>query len=160
MQEEIWKDIPDYEGKYQISNLGRVKSLKRKYVLEDTILKTPKCSGGYMVVNLSKKILRVHQLMAITFLGHTPCGYKLVVDHIDNDKLNNKLDNLQLITHRENLSKDSTNTSGYTGVFLRPNKKFIARIWVNSKYINLGIYDTPQEASKVYQERKRNSRKV
>ena len=56
--EEIWKDIPEYEGMYQISNLGNVKSLKRKFVKEDKILKTVTHKDGYLHVGLYKNKTR------------------------------------------------------------------------------------------------------
>jgi hypothetical protein len=85
---EVFKDIPNYEGMYQASNLGRVKSLKFN---RERILKTLDNGKGYLFVGLScegkQKQKSVHQIMAITFLNHTPDGYNgLIVDHKDNDK--------------------------------------------------------------------------
>ena len=102
---ENWKDIKGYEGIYQVSDLGRVKSLRYGNILNPYINST-----GYKVVNLSENTKRVtkkvHSLVAECFLNHTPNGYKLVVDHINNVKTDNSLNNLQIITHRENCSKD------------------------------------------------------
>jgi hypothetical protein len=119
MQKEVFKDIPNYEGKYQISNLGRVKSLKRIVVYPDKrkdrvqderILKTGLSSKRYLSVSLWKngkpRTKLIHVLIAEAFLNHKPCGMKLVVDHINAIKTDNRLDNLQLITNRENLIKD------------------------------------------------------
>ena len=112
---EIFKDIPNYKGTYQVSNLGRVKSLEKRVKYRygyrtrpERILAQPIHSSGYLVVCLCIKnrrsVVRVHQLVAIAFLNHTP-GRLIVVDHIDNDKLNNRLDNLQVITQKENMNK-------------------------------------------------------
>lgn len=121
MQEEIWKDVPNYKGLYQVSSLGRVRSLKRKVihytgcysVINGKILtqigKTTRYLGVSLSLNGYRKTFRVHQLMAITFLNHEPNGHKLVVDHIDNNPLNNKLSNLQIVTHKHNLRKNSKN---------------------------------------------------
>jgi hypothetical protein len=125
-QNEFWKDIPNYKGLYKVSNLGRVKSLERKIMrrngrvqtVAEKILKNKETK--YLSVSLCKdnnvKTAHIHKLVAMAFLGHVPNGHKLVVDHIDNDRLNNNVDNLQLISHRENSSKDKTGTSKYTGV--------------------------------------------
>jgi hypothetical protein len=128
-QEEIWKDIPGYEGKYQVSNLGNVKSLERivlrngkyPFLNKEKPLKYGFDGGGYFRVNLCKngkaKNFLVHHLVARTFLNHKPCGHKLVIDHKNNIRTDNRLENLQLISHRENISKDQKNTSSnYTGV--------------------------------------------
>ena len=91
---EIWKEIKGYEG-YEVSNLGRVKSLKRK---KEIFFLFVRDGGGYLQVVLCKntktKTKKVHKLVAIMFLNHKPSGYKLVVDHIDNNKLNNKTINI------------------------------------------------------------------
>tara|TARA_R110000796_G_scaffold171070_3_gene288036 strand:+ start:63 stop:584 length:522 start_codon:yes stop_codon:yes gene_type:complete len=102
--EEIWKDIKDYEGIYQVSNLGNVKSLGRvvlrkndtKIKLKEKILKPGKSKSGYLIISLYKnkrgKSHIVHRLIINTFI---PCLDKKEVNHIDGDKSNNKLDNLE-----------------------------------------------------------------
>ena len=70
--QEIWKDIPGYEGLYQVSNFGRVKSFKNK---TEKILKLSICSHGYYVITIrTYKKIRVHQLVAMAFLNHKPNG--------------------------------------------------------------------------------------
>lgn len=56
MEEEIWKDIPEYEGLYQVSNYGRVKSLNYNRMGEERILKPFKNKFGYLLITLSKRI--------------------------------------------------------------------------------------------------------
>lgn len=145
----MWKDIPNYEGEYQVNNIGQVRSLKTNKILKQCL------SSNYWSVTLSKngkiKGKRVHQLMAMAFLGHVPNGFKLVVDHIDGNKLNNDLNNLQILTHRENTSKRK-NASKYTGVCWHKNKKqFIANIQINKKLHHLGYFDNEYEAHLAYQ---------
>jgi hypothetical protein len=164
MEEEIWKDIPNYEGIYQVSNMGNVKSLKRvllnhgkhPFFSKEMILKSAIDSTGYKSVRLCKdskpKSLKVHQLVAVTFLNHIPDGYKIVVDHINTNKLDNRVENLQLITHRENCSKDRTGSSKYTGVCLDRNcGKWRSSIRINGKIKNLGRFSKEQDASLAYQ---------
>ena len=87
-------------------------------------------------------------------MGHIPCGMDLVVHHIDNDKGNNKLDNLEITTNRRNCSVDRKNgTSKYTGVCYVANRsKFKASIWIEGKTKHLGYFTNELEASNRYQE--------
>tara|TARA_R110000737_G_C14273842_1_gene430990 strand:- start:4 stop:489 length:486 start_codon:yes stop_codon:yes gene_type:complete len=153
---EVWKSIEGYEGLYEVSNLGRVKSVfysKSK----DKILKSNVDSTGYLCLNLckNKKQIKVHihRLLAINFLNHTPCGMKLVVDHINNIKTDNRLENLQIITHRENSSKDRVGMySKLTGVrWYKNSNKWASVIGVSGKKKHLGMFNTELEASNAYQ---------
>ena len=154
MKIEIFKDIPGYEGIYEVSDLGNIKS---KHSSNHIILVNSISHRGYKKVNLSEKgvskTYEVHKLIAMAFLNHKPNGNKLVVDHIDNNKLNNTLINLQVITHRDNCSKDIKNkTSKYTGVYLNKiNNKWRASINVNKIKKHLGTFNTEYEAYLVYQ---------
>lgn len=163
-QKEIWKEIPNYEGLYQVSNLGRVKSLKRwrnsgngGYFQKERVMNQTLNPYGYKILGLSKngykKTFQVHKLVAMAFLGHEPCGHKIVVDHIDNDKLNNNLSNLQLTTMRHNSSKDRRGgSSKHTGVFwYKARKKWRSYIYINGKRIHLGYFEKELDAHKAYQ---------
>jgi hypothetical protein len=163
--EEIWKDVIDYEGHYKVSNLGRVKSLSREvfkkgkypFICKERILKLGMDKKGYYQVNLCKngkvKTYKPHKLVAINFLSHKPCGMKIVVDHINNDRLDNRVQNLQLITNRENSSKDRINgTSKYVGVcWCKIKKKWVTRFKINGKNYHLGYFTDELEASEAYQ---------
>jgi len=157
MEKEIWKDIPEYEGLYQASNLGKVRSVDRGVNRKGRELKFSKDSSGYFNCNLHKKgkqkTYRVHKIIAITFLGHKPCGYIKVIDHIDNNKENNRADNLQIITHRENASKDKKNgTSKYTGVhWSAVAAKWYSQIRIKGKVKYLGLFRSEEEAHFAYQ---------
>lgn len=146
---EIWKDVPGYEGLYQVSNLGRVKSNYIKKIINGSL------RGGYLRVKLikdgSKKTISIHQIVLMAFIGHEPNGMNIVVDHIDNNKLNNNLENLQLISNRENCSKDVNSNSGYTGVcFDKSQNNYISYIKINSKRIHLGRFKDKQKANSIY----------
>ena len=99
--EEIWKDIKGYEGLYQISNFGRVKSfLKRK----ERILKAGASGDGYLAVFLygldKSKLLKVHRLVAMAFIQNKE--NKPEVNHKDGNLNNNHVDNLEWVTSSEN----------------------------------------------------------
>jgi hypothetical protein len=150
---EIWKDIPEYEGYYQASNLGRVKSL---WYSKGKILKQGFCRE-YLVVRLYKKGMnktgRVNQLVAMAFLGHKPCGHKIVVDHINNIKTDNRAENLQLVSNRHNSSKDKfryPKSSKYVGVVSLADSKWRSHIRVNGKRIILGTFTSEEEAHRYY----------
>lgn len=162
--EEIWKDIPDYEGLYQVSNYGNVKSLSRKVsnginykFSKGKIIKQLINSSHYLYVFLHKNKVRkkykIHQLVAMSFLNHIPYGNILVVDHIDNSKLNNRLDNLQIITQRENVTKGKqARESKYVGVdFQKRTNNYRARIIIENKRIYLGCFANELEAGIAYQ---------
>jgi len=99
---EIWKPIKDYEGYYEISTLGRVRSLHKRN--SGKIMSRSNHSIGYLVVGLCKKgkaeIYLIHRLMAFTFLGLS--DDKLTVNHINGIKSDNRLENLELLTHSQN----------------------------------------------------------
>jgi hypothetical protein len=102
------KSIPGFKGRYQISTSGNIKDLKTGRFI------TPHMSGvprrNYHQVTLymegKKFTKRVHSWMAITYLNHKYGDRKVVVDHIDNNPLNNKLSNLMVISMRLNNTKD------------------------------------------------------
>jgi len=150
---EEWRDIPGYEGLYKVSDLGNVLSVRR-----DRMLK-PGLSHGYRTVVLcdeaKRSTTKVHQLVAMAFLKHKRCGMTKVVDHIDGDKENNKLSNLQILSHRGNIQKaDRKNKSSkFTGVtFHKGRQMYRAYIDVSKKNIHLGFYESEVEASKAYQD--------
>jgi hypothetical protein len=110
---EIWKDIKGYEGLYQISNLGRVKSLSRmvkykQYSKETTekIMKLSLNKRGYLYVGLCKngsyERFRVHRLVALHFVPN-PKEYS-EVNHKDRIKTNNEVENLEWCSGKENVN--------------------------------------------------------
>ena len=127
-------------------------------MIKGTVLNPEVTRNGYhrvkLCINGVGSRYTVHQLVAIAFLGHIINGHKTVVDHVDNDKTNNIVDNLQLITNRHNCSKDIKNkTSKYTGVSYnkRYKNKWVAQIQVNGKKVDIGRFTTESEAGEAYQ---------
>lgn len=108
---EVWRDITGYEGLYQVSNFGRVKSLKRKINhpyrsrnVKEKILKSTVDRNGYLHINLykngNKKFATIHRLVATTFLNEEKY---MEVNHIDGNKTNNNIKNLEWCTKSENI---------------------------------------------------------
>lgn len=108
--EEIYKDIKGYEGFYQISNLGNVKN-----VLTNTV-KSANILNDYCYVHLyrnkKRKSFLIHRLEWETFIGEIPEGYE--INHINEDKTDNRLSNLCLMTHKENLNWGTRNLRANT----------------------------------------------
>jgi hypothetical protein len=111
---EIYKDIKGYEGYYQISNLGNVKSVERiikregkgDYPVNEKIVKSNSNGNGYLIINLRKdkkrKSFLVHRLVAQTFINNPEVLPQ--VNHIDEDTMNNTLDNLEWCTAKYNIN--------------------------------------------------------
>lgn len=152
---EIWKDILNYGGFYEVSNLGNVKSFKKQKKGE--LLKPCLNNHGYLHVLLSKngkyKTKKIHQLVAETFLNHIPCGHKLVVNHINFNKTDNRVGNLEIITSRENTNlKHIKSSSQYVGVsWIKNIGKWSSRIQVNGKNEFLGHFTDELDAHNAYQ---------
>lgn len=105
---EIWKDVIGFEGYYQVSNMGRVKSLTRvsNYCIrKGKILSLKKTNTGYLEGNFSlfgkRTMFRVHREVAKSFLKND-CNYE-TVNHIDGNKLNNKVTNLEWVSIQKNI---------------------------------------------------------
>ena len=111
--QEIWKDIPNYEGYYQVSNLSRIRSVDRFFIskkgkkvnVKGQIIKHITNGSGYKQVCLYKngkqKIILVHRLVAISFINNI--NNKPQINHIDNNPANNKIENLEWTTQSENI---------------------------------------------------------
>ena len=153
---EIWKDVKDYEGRYLISNTGKLKSILKN---KEKLLNGTINPNGYLQYVLSWELKNKrnnyysHQLVAQEFLGHIICGHKLVVDHINDIKLDNRVENLQIVTQRKNAYKTQGNySSQYKGVYWCINrKKWVAQIYLNGKIKSLGRFDIENKANLAYQ---------
>jgi hypothetical protein len=142
------KGFPDYS----ITRCGRVFSHRTSVFKE---LKPSLSVNGYKQITLRQgntpRPIKLHQILAIHFLNHELNGLISVVDHIDGDRLNNKLSNLQIISTRENCSKDKPDRGLMLGVCLTPYGRYRSRIEIEGKRCNIGTFDTPEEAGQAYQ---------
>ena len=112
MKNEEWRDVVGYEGRYQVSSMGRVKSLKRKFIdkigreryVKECFLKPGADRGGYLRVGLcdgeKRKTFKVHRLVCEAF--HENPDNKPQVNHINEIKTDNRASNLEWATAREN----------------------------------------------------------
>ena len=115
MTEEVWRDVKGYEGLYQVSNMGRVKSLERKdrfgRVIKERILEPAVTHNGYLRVGLhvdgKRKMLRVHRLVCEAF--HENPDNKSEVNHVNENKTDNRACNLEWSTRTENCNHGSRN---------------------------------------------------
>lgn len=155
---EVFKPIEDYEGLYEISNFGKVKSF---HCGKERVLKCGiKGSDYYYMVALNKngreKTFYVHQLVWDHFGDKPRNGRVLQIDHLDENKQNNWIANLQLLSQRENVSKghlqNGKKSSRHTGVsWYKITKKWNVQIQRNKKIKHLGYFKDEYEAHLVYQ---------
>jgi hypothetical protein len=155
MKKEIWKDITGYSGDYQISNTGKVRSLKRKGII---ILSPRLDDDGYYCIGLrnsnQQKFKKVHRLVAETFIDNPE--NKKCVDHINNIRTDNRTENLRWVTIRENNqnrkhNKEGKTTSKYSGVcYKKANSNYVATIQTNGKNKHIGSFKTEEEAAEAY----------
>jgi hypothetical protein len=142
---ELFKYNPN-DGSFE-----RIKTTAPK-AIKGMVIFGSKNSSGYLLVSVDSKTFVAQRLAWIISNGDIQSG--LQIDHINRDRSDNRLCNLRLVTHMENGHNQklrATNTSGYAGVYLHPqSKKWVASIMVNYKRINLGGFDTPEEASVAY----------
>lgn len=157
--EEIWKDISGLEGKYQVSNLGRVRSLPRyvqskhrsSFIVKGRIRVPYLGTDDYLRITLPNKKSSIHRLVASAFLGES----NLQVDHINGNRLDNRLENLRYCSNRDNCTFATKKINKYTGVS-STGKKWRARTMFNGENVHLGSFNTQEEAHKKYLEVMRN----
>jgi hypothetical protein len=165
-EQEVWHDIPNFVGYYQVSNHGFVRSIdrvilkngKHPYTQKGKVLKFGEDTKGYFFVNLSvngsSKQIPVHKLVANVFLNHElNCKYKYVIDHIDGNPKNNYVSNLRVVSQRVNIENRKFNKSSiYQGVsFSKAEQKWKAYIRNEGKLTHLGYFLNEIDANKAYQ---------
>jgi hypothetical protein len=165
---EIWKEIAGYEAYYEISSEGRVRSTKRIIVYKSGKIKTINermllfdVTRGYCRVTLAKggvnKRYMVHRLVADAFLPNP--DNKACVNHIDSNRANNRLENLEWVSVKENLYHGyikRPKKSEYVGVYA-DKSKWRANITIEGKRVNIGTFSTEIEAAKAYIEMSNNN---
>lgn len=151
---EIWKNVTGYENYLSVSNYGRI--LRKKSTDDRPINKISYGhidTHGYRYVQISfnrnTKVLLIHRLVYQAFIGKL--DKSLVIDHIDNDRLNNHYTNLQQITQSINCYKDNSRNSNFENIrYNKENNSYIARITINNTRHNIGSFRTEIEARNAY----------
>jgi hypothetical protein len=150
---ENWKAIPGYENLYEASDQGRIRSFNSNRG-DGYVFTNRANSRGYFTVSLVKekvsKQYLVHQLVAMTFLNHVPNGNTLVVDHINDNKLDNRLMNLQVIHNFQNIGKSKKYTTSQGFYYNKAIKKYYAQVKFNGVRKSLGLHKTAGEAREAY----------
>jgi len=106
LNNEEWRDIPEYEGTYQVSNLGQIRRIKEIRQFKKRIMKLTLGPDGYLRIGLCKngkqKVFTVHKLVFLLFHGDYQYP-KFEINHINGIKTDNRIDNLELLTHQQNI---------------------------------------------------------
>jgi len=146
---EVWKDIKGYEGFYQVSNLGQVKRLKTKVKGKLNSIRTlperinkPRMQNGYLSValqNMNRINIKLHRLVALHFIPNPE--NKPEINHIDGNKKNNRVDNLEWCTRKENMIHASKNglvskIKGEQSKNSKLTRKQVIDIKYNTEFLN------------------------
>lgn len=164
---ELWADIPGWNGFYQVSTLGNVRTCiklggySNRYIVSSwRFIKACRKRGrtelSIRPIGCSKKVyMLLHRLMWEVFKGPIPSGK--TIDHINRNPYDNRLENLRIATTQEQARNRNKETgkvySKYKGVSCQksyPKKPWVAKIFVDSKCIYLGHFKTEEEAARVY----------
>ena len=148
--DEVWKDVLGFEGKYQVSNIGRCRSL----LFGRTRMKKPCDRGsGYQTIKFHEdgksKHWQLHRAVAEAFIRPILSGE--VVNHKDMNPSNNNVENLEIVSVRENVNHGKKNTGiQKLGARKTDGGKYTSSIRVYGKLIHLGTFDTKDEAQQAY----------
>lgn len=163
MDNEKWRPVVGYEGFYEVSDCGNMRSLDRyagsrvgngKFINGQNLNKPIDNKSGYRYVSLNKKgkgrSTRIHRIVALAFI---PNPDKLPqVNHIDGDKSNNCVSNLEWCNNRENITHArilvGTASRCYGTYYSKKDKKWVAAIGVGFKTIRIGGFNRQQDANK------------
>lgn len=148
MKNEVWVPVLGYEGIYEVSSLGQVRNISK---FNNRILNPRKTKDGYLYLELSsyykRATKRVHRIVAESFLGYNK---NKCVNHIDGDKLNNKIVNLEWISTRENCSHRSfmkNKSSKYSNItWDKINNKWRVQVYIAGKQNYIGLYNDEEIA--------------
>ena len=148
------------ETNIEVNELGEVRRVRKEWVkinrkkpftIPKLIIHRGYQRVWFSVKNIGVKCMEFHKVMAIVFLNHTPCGYRLVIDHIDGNSLNNNIKNLRCVTHRVNMANRKNKSKYGTGIKYTDGR-YQANVGVDGRYVYIGRYNTSNEASEAYEQ--------
>lgn len=157
-QKEVWKDIKDFEGLYQVSNLGNIKRLERDIIdfrgvkqhFKESILSPSINKYGYLQTTLrknrTKHTVKVHKLVALMFVDN-PNNY-VIIDHIDGNKTNNVAKNLRWVTNSENVLNPNTYSKFKENVTIVRKNEGVCVCKLDDNYKVLEIFNSFEDAAK------------
>jgi len=142
---EVWKDVVGYEGLYTVSNMGRVRGPRK-------ILSPAADGGGYLAVNLCKNgsqiLTKVHRIVAFAFIPNPE--QKPEVDHINRDRRDNRVENLQWSTKRENMLNTHRHDREQYGIYwVKLRSIYEVKFRVNKQMRHYGWHATLEDATNV-----------
>ena len=161
MTTEIYKPLKEHKPSRiyktrEISNFGNIKNINNKGVIT---INNGYNNNGYRQVRISGKFYKIHYLVYKYFIGDLPKDYgkyKMVIDHIDDNRGNNHYSNLQLITHKENLEKKKFNKQKKGSCYIKKNrnKKYVFSYYVDGKLYKQSFHTEAEqlELQKLYGE--------
>jgi hypothetical protein len=129
------------DSNYIIYSDGRIYSVRRGKFKKPSLT-----TNGYFSIRIYNKIYKIHRLVAKYFIDN-PNNFE-TVNHINGNKQDNRVENLEWVTQRQNVSH--YHNSKFPGIFLRPSGRYGSQVYFNGKRIKLGTFDTPEEASNAY----------
>lgn len=151
MANEIWRTIPGFKGRYEVSSLGNIRNI-RKAALKPRMPTLNK--HGYLRLNLTtnSKVTRnieVHTLVALTFIRKRKKGE--MINHKNYIKTDNRASNLEYVTHRENITHRCIRSNKYTGaIFVRKTGKWSGVVQHKGVIKYLGTFNNPLSAHQAY----------
>lgn len=144
---EEWRSIPDFPD-YQVSNIGNVRRIGKTENLKPNIKKNGESKSVVLYNKGKHQDKQIHRLMAICFIPN-PNNFP-IVDHINRNPLDNRIENLRWSNYSQNgHNKIQKQKSGFTGAYIHRDK-YRSHIYNLGKKIELGIFNTPEEAHAAY----------